>query len=85
MLIKELSKKSRIPVKDLLRTPTGFLCYVADCFKSGLRLDEIIVRIIRLNIPDNPMLQSINSPEIIEKILHDFNSIDSITTIYDLC
>lgn len=85
MLLKELSKKSRIPVKDLLGTPTGLLSYITDCLKKGLYIDEIIERIIDLDIPDNPMLDSINNKEVIEKIITDYESFNSITSIYNLC
>lgn len=85
MFIKELSKKSSIPIKDLLASPVGLLCYIRDCLKNGLYIDEIIDKIIAYNIPDNPMLDSINDKNIIGKIITDYELIDSVELIYNLC
>ena len=85
MLIKELSKKSKIPVKDLLVTPTGILCYIIDCLNSNLCIDEIYMRLKKLNLSNSPMLNVIDDKSIIEKVLTDYENIESINAVYNLC
>lgn len=85
MLIKELSKKSNIKARSLLCSPTGLICYIVDGLKQGLGVDEIADKIRNYNIPYNPMLETINDKELIEKVLENYENIETINMVYNLC
>lgn len=45
MLIKELSKTTRIFAKDLLKSPVGVMCYIVDCLKLGYDITDILIKL----------------------------------------
>lgn len=85
MLIKELSRKCNMSVKELLKTPTGCICYIVDLLKKDLCVDEVADKLRGLDIPYNPMLEAINDKSLIEKVISDYENIENADMVYNLC
>ena len=81
MLLKQLSKKSRIIAKDLLSTPVGMLCYVVDGLKAGQSMADIMAKVHK-HKPSAVFEVDVSAIEIVKS---SYQNISTISDVYNLC
>jgi|GEM_PF-4821150 len=81
MLLKELSKSTRIIAKDLVSTPVGMLCYVVDGLKSGHNLSEIMDKVKE----HNQSIVLLDHLPSVAKAERNLNNIQTVQDVYNLC
>ena len=81
MLLKQLSKKSKIIAKDLLSTPVGMLCYVVDGLKAGRSMADIMAKVHEYKA--SPVLGV--DVSVIKIVESSYKNINTINDVYNLC
>ena len=85
MLIKELSKKSRIRTKDLLKCPAGLLCYIVDCLNVGFSLDDSISKAMNYRLSALSFQQVIHNKKLLRNVSRMYQNISTCNEIINLC
>lgn len=85
MLIKELSKKSRIKAKDLLICPAGLLCYIVDCLNAGCSLDDSISKAMNYRLSALSFKQVIHNRKLLKNVNRRYQNITTCNEVIDLC
>lgn len=81
MLLKQLSKKSKIIVKDLLSTPVGMLCYMVDGLKAGRSMADIMKKIQQYKLSSVFDVDGLA----IKIVASSYQNISTINDVYNLC